>query len=1030
MLEFFKNLFGGKHEKDVKSILPIVAQINGFVEQLAPLSDDDLRAKTAEFRSRIKDATREIETEIAELQESLKQDLSFSEREGVYSKLDGLRKELDGEIEAALKELLPEAFAVVKEACRRLVGQSWEVAGTKIVWDMVPFDVQLIGGVVLHQGKISEMATGEGKTLVATLPTYLNALPGRGVHIVTVNDYLALRDSQWMGRVHEFLGLKVGCILQNMDSVQRRVQYAADITYGTNNEFGFDYLRDNMVTVAEEMVQRGHNYAIVDEVDSVLIDEARTPLIISGPVEVDDHKFNEMKPFVERLVNAQKSLVAKITGDAETLLAQGKKEEAGVLLLRAQRGLPKNKKLQKLFSEPANKTLAQKTEREYMQDQSARMHEIDDELYFGIDEKSHTIDLTEKGRETLAQTYPGRDKELFVIPDIATEFSLLEGDESLSPEAKQSRKDEINKLFAERSDRIHTILQLLKAYCLYEKDDEYVVQDGKVMIVDEFTGRLLSGRRYSEGLHQAIEAKEGVKVERDTQTLATVTLQNYFRLYKKLAGMTGTAETEAPEFFEIYKLDVVVIPTNKPMVRLDEDDQVFKTRREKYNAVIKEIEKMQELHRPVLVGTTSVDVSETISRMLKRQGIPHNVLNAKHHQREAEIIAHAGLPGAITIATNMAGRGTDIKLGPGVREAGGLHIVGTERHESRRIDRQLRGRAGRQGDPGSSLFYLSLEDDLMRLFGSERVARIMERMGLQEGEVIQHPMITRSVERAQKKVEENNFGIRKRLLEYDNVMNQQREVIYSRRRHALLGEHLRDDIFDMVRDVAQTLGKEYFASGDLEGLKTEVRSRFLADLDLTPEQFQSLGEDGVGDAVVKAAEEFYRRKEEKIGRELMGRLERMAMLQVIDTKWRDHLREMDDLKEGIHLRGYGQKDPLVEYKTEAFKMFMALMELIADEVITIVFKFFPERPEQIQVQRARRPVRAQDMVLTHEASTGAGFQANREPVAAGPGEHHGPSPRTPHQKQQPIRVEEKVGRNDPCPCGSGKKYKNCHGAGV
>ncbi len=1027
MLQFLKKLFGDKHERDIKAILPIVQQINEHYEQLASLTDEQLRAKTDEFRARIKEALRDLEEEKVSLQESLKQDLPFAERDALYTQLDELNKEIDQNIEETLNELLPEAYAVVKEACRRLVGQSWEVAGTKIVWEMVPFDVQLIGAVVLHQGKIAEMATGEGKTLVAVLPSYLNALPGRGVHIVTVNDYLALRDSQWMGRVHEFLGLKVGCILQHMDSAQRRAQYAADITYGTNNEFGFDYLRDNMVTNAEDMVQRGHNYAIVDEVDSVLIDEARTPLIISGPVEVDDHKFNEMKPYVERLVNAQKSLVAKILADAEALLEQGKKDEAGVLLLRAQRGLPKNKKLLKLFAEPANKTLAQKTEREYLQDQSARMHEIDDELYFSIDEKSHVIDLTEKGREFLAQSYPGRDKELFVIPDIATEFSMLEGDSSLTPEQKQLKKDEINKLFAERSDRIHTILQLLKAYCLYEKDDEYVVQDGKVMIVDEFTGRLLAGRRYSEGLHQAIEAKEGVKVERDTQTLATITLQNYFRLYKKLAGMTGTAETEAAEFFEIYKLDVVVIPTNRPMIRQDFDDQVYKTKREKFNAVMDEIEKMREQKRPVLVGTTSVEVSETISRMLKRKGIPHNVLNAKHHQREAEIIAHAGLPGAVTIATNMAGRGTDIKLGPGVKEAGGLHIVGTERHEARRIDRQLRGRAGRQGDPGSSRFYLSLEDDLMRLFGSERIARIMERMGLQEGEVIQHPMITRSVERAQKKVEENNFGIRKRLLEYDNVMNQQREVIYSRRRHALLGEHLRDDIFDMVRDVAKKLAQQYFQEGDVEGLQQEVRSRFLADLQITPERFQSLGEDGLAEEIARAAEEFYKRKEERISREMMGMLERMAMLQVIDSKWRDHLREMDDLKEGIHLRGYGQKDPLVEYKTEAFKMFMDLMDLISDEVINIVFKFFPERPEQLPVQRPRRPVRAQDMVLTHESALGAGFQANREPIPAGPAERHGAVPRGP-QKPQPIRVEQKIGRNDPCPCGSGKKYKNCHGA--
>jgi preprotein translocase subunit SecA len=1027
MWGMFRRLFGSKHERDLRILSPVVGQINAHFEKLQDLTDDELREKTALFRASISEATQETDAEIARLQESLKEDIPFEEREAIYARLDDLNKELDAKIQEKLNEILPEAFAVVKDTCRRLLGQSWDVAGTKIVWDMVPFDVQLIGGVALHQGKIAEMATGEGKTLVATLPMYLNALSGRGVHLVTVNDYLALRDSQWMGRIFEFHGLKVGCILQQMEPSQRRVQYAADITYGTNNEFGFDYLRDNMVVSAEDMVQRGHNYAIVDEVDSVLIDEARTPLIISGPVAVDDHKFNEMKPFVERLVNAQKSLVAKITADAETLLAQNNPEGAGVLLLRAQRGLPKNNKLLKLFADPANKTLVQKTERIYLQDQSARMHEIDDELYFAIDEKSHTIDLTEKGRESLAQIYPGHDKELFIIPDIATETSLVEGDESLSFDQKQQKKDDINKLFAERNDRIHTILQLLRAYALYEKDDEYVVsEDGKVMIVDEFTGRLLPGRRYSEGLHQAIEAKEGVKVERDTQTLATVTLQNYFRLYKKLAGMTGTAETEAAEFFDIYKLDVVVVPTNRPMVREDHDDHVYKTKREKYNAVIDEIEQSRAINRPVLVGTTSVDVSETISRMLKRKGVPHNVLNAKHHQREAEIVAHAGLPGAITIATNMAGRGTDIKLGPGVKEVGGLHIVGTERHEARRIDRQLRGRSGRQGDPGSSRFYLSLEDDLMRLFGSERIARIMERMGLKEGEVIQHPMITRSVERAQRKVEENNYGIRKRLLEYDDVMNQQREVIYSRRRHALLGEHLRDDILDMVREAAAKVSKRYYTEGDIEGLKNEVRTKFLADFNITPDEFQRIGEDGVADQIVKAAEEFYRRKEEKIGRDMMSMLERMAMLQVIDAKWRDHLREMDDLKEGIHLRGYGQKDPLVEYKTEAFGMFMELMDLIEDEAIDIVFKFFPETPEQLPTQRARRPVRAQEMVLTHESALGAGFQGNREAIPAGATEHAQAG--KPPQKQQPVRVGAKIGRNDPCPCGSGKKYKNCHGA--
>ncbi|HTP79843.1 MAG TPA: preprotein translocase subunit SecA [Bacteroidota bacterium] len=1023
MLQFFKKIIGSKNERDVKALLPFVKLINAEFEKLKDLSDEALRAKTDEFRSRIRAATKEVEDEIAASKEEAKQKSTYEEREALYAKVDELNKELDARIAVELDALLPEAFAVVKEGCRRLLGQTWEVAGNKVQWDMVPFDVQLMGGVVLHQGKIAEMATGEGKTLVATLPTYLNALTGRGVHIVTVNDYLALRDSQWMGRLHEFLGLRVGVILQSMDPHQRRTQYAADITYGTNNEFGFDYLRDNMVANADEMVQRPHNYTIVDEVDSVLIDEARTPLIISGPVESEEHKFDEMKPYVERLVRAQQNLVAQITAEAEQHLLEGRTEEAGVQILRAQRGLPKNNKLMKMLSDPANKTLMQKTEREYMQDQSARMHEIDDALYFSIDEKSHLIDLTDKGRESLAQLYPGHDKELFVIPDIGTELSMIEGDASLPAEEKQRKKDAANMLFAERNDRIHTILQLLKAYALYDKDVEYVVQDGKVMIVDEFTGRLLQGRRYSEGLHQAIEAKEGVKVERDTQTLATITLQNYFRMYKKIAGMTGTAETEAAEFFEIYKLDVVVVPTNKPMVRADHDDHVYKTKREKYNAVLNEIEQMREIKRPVLVGTTSVEVSETISRMLKRKGIPHNVLNAKQHQREAEVVAHAGLPGSVTISTNMAGRGTDIKLGPGVKDLGGLHIVGTERHEARRIDRQLRGRAGRQGDPGSSRFYLSLEDDLMRLFGSERIARIMERMGLQEGEVIQHPMITRSVERAQRKVEENNFGIRKRLLEYDNVMNQQREVIYLRRRHALLGERLRDDIGDMLRASAQKIVEAYFSEGDVEGLKNEVRAKFLVDLGLTADNFQSLGEQGVVEEVVRQAEEFYRRKEEQIGSELMSTLERMAMLQVIDTKWRDHLREMDDLKEGIHLRGYGQKDPLVEYKTEAFKMFMDLMDLVTDDVLGMVYKLYPERPEQLPAQRMRRPL---NVTLTHDSASGAGFAANREPIPGDKQTERGQAGQAP--KPQPVRVGAKVGRNDPCPCGSGKKYKNCHGA--
>lgn len=1020
MLKLFKKIFGDKHTKDIKRILPIVAQINKHYEEYQKLTDDELRAKTQEFKQRIKEATSEIETNISEIKEKLKSELTLEESEELYNELDEYEKELDETIENVLNQILPEAFAVVKETCRRLVGQTWEVTGHKIVWDMIPFDVQLIGGVVLHEGKIAEMATGEGKTLVATLPLYLNALPGRGVHLVTVNDYLALRDSQWMGKIFEFHGLTVGCIQANMDSQQRRKQYACDITYGTNNEFGFDYLRDNMVINPEDLVQRGHNYAIVDEVDSVLIDEARTPLIISGPVRGEDNKFNEMKPRVEKLITAQRNLINKITADAEQLLQDGKTEEAGVLLLRASRGLPKHKKLMKLLSDPSIKRLVQTTEMEYLRDQARRMHEIDDELYYAIDEKNHSINLTDKGRELLTSTT--KDKDFFVIPDVGTEISIIENDPNLSESEKIKKKDELNLLFAERSERIHIVNQLIRAYSLYERDEEYVVtEDGKVAIVDEFTGRLLPGRRYSDGLHQAIEAKEGVKVERDMQTLATITLQNYFRLYKKLAGMTGTAETEAAEFFDIYKLDVVVIPTNKPMIRIDYDDVVYRTIREKYNAVIEEIEQMRKIGRPVLVGTTSVDVSETLSRMLKRKGIPHNVLNAKHHQREAEIVANAGLAGNVTIATNMAGRGTDIKLGPGVREAGGLHIIGTERHEARRIDRQLRGRAGRQGDPGSSRFYLSLEDDLMRLFGSDRISSIMQRLGLKEGEVIQHPMITRSVERAQKKVEENNFAIRKRLLEYDNVMNQQREVIYARRRHALLGERLRDDIFLMLKDFVDQLVEKYYDEGDIDGMRNEIRTSILVDYKIEPERWELLGKSGVKEDVYKAAIDFYKRKEERIGTENMAMLEKMVTLQVIDEKWKDHLREMDDLKEGIHLRAYGQKDPLIEYKHESFRMFQELLNIITTETISLVFKLFPAQ-EAIPLRRVRQP-RQEEMQLTHQETVGLGLAASRSAVGSEQSAQAENLPR----KKQPIKVGEKIGRNDPCPCGSGKKYKHCHG---
>ncbi len=1010
---FFKKIFGSKHERDAKKLVPVVHEINAAFEKLRDLSDDELRQKTEAFRERIKEETAEYEKELSELREKLKGDVQGEERKRIYERLDELEEERDNHIADILDEILPEAYALVKEACKRLVGQTWEVTGHKIVWDMVPFNVQLMGAVILHQGKISEMATGEGKTLVAVMPLYLNALPGRGVHLVTVNDYLAKRDSEWMGKVFEFLGLTVGCIQSEMDTAQRRKMYECDITYGTNNEFGFDYLRDNMGVEAGDIVQREHYYAIVDEVDSVLIDEARTPLIISGPVGSTEHTFDDMRPRVEKLVNEQIRLINKYAADAEKLLSEGKEKEAGVLILRSYRGFPKNKRMAKLLNEPSNKRLMQETELEYLKDQGSRMHEIDDELYYAVDEKTHVIDLTEKGREFLASSQA--DKDMFVLPDIGTEVAAIENDKFLMPTQIQRRKEELYKLYAERSDRIHTVSQLLRAYTLYEKDVEYVVQDGKVLIVDEFTGRILQGRRYSEGLHQAIEAKESVKVERDTQTLATITLQNYFRLYKKLAGMTGTAETEAGEFYNIYKLDVVVVPTNRPVNRDDQDDVIYRTRREKYNAVINEIEEMKKESRPVLVGTTNVEVSETLSRMLKRRGVGHEVLNAKQHQREAEIVSRAGMPGAITIATNMAGRGTDIKLGPGVVEKGGLHIVGTERHEARRIDRQLRGRSGRQGDPGSTKFYLSLEDDLLRLFGSDRIARVMDRFGMKEGDVIQHPMITRSVERAQKKVEENNFAIRKRLLEYDNVMNQQREVVYDRRRHALVGERLKDEIFDMLRELLSEIVDNYYDDGDIAGLVDELRRTFLIDVNFDPDEFRRLGKDGVASRAYSAAVDFYNRKEQELGVEIMSRLERMATLQVIDERWKEHLREMDDLKEGINLRAYGQKDPLVEYKREAYDMFVGMLRNINREVLQIVFRAFPAIPEEIPQRHAAKMPRREQMQLQHDSAVGLGMQANREPAAQG------------QIKRKPIRVAEKVGRNDPCPCGSGKKYKNCHG---
>jgi preprotein translocase subunit SecA len=1030
MLKFLTKIFGTKHDKDIKRLMPIVDEINEIYGQLHDLTDDDLRAKTADLKARIKAHCAETEKALEDEQKKLDNlDLTFDEVQAIKDEIEALEKQLHEETEEILNEILPEAFAIVKETCRRHVGKEWQAAGATIQWNMIPYDVQLMGGIVLHEGKIAEMATGEGKTLVAVLPTFLNALTGRGVHIVTVNDYLAKRDCEWMKPIYEFHGLTVGVILSEMDSATRKQMYACDITFGTNNEFGFDYLRDNMATSKEEVVHRNFNYAIVDEVDSVLIDEARTPLIISGPVpHSDNSKFEEMKPKVERLVRAQQNLVGRLLAEAERYLNEKEKAakdwefQAGLALLRAKRGQPKNKKYLKLIGEPGNMRLMQMVENEFLKDNAKEMHKVDEELLFAIDERFHTIDLTEKGRNFL--TGESQNPDMFLLPDIGTELAKIQ-QEDLTEAEKQQKKDELYRLYSERSERIHNVSQLLKAYSLYERDDEYVVQDGKVLIVDEFTGRILAGRRYSDGLHQAIEAKEGVKIEGETQTMATITLQNYFRLYKKLAGMTGTAETEAAEFFEIYKLDVVVIPTNKPVAREDREDLVFKTKREKYNAVIAEIEKLREKGQPVLVGTTSVEVSETLSRMLKARKIPHNVLNAKQHAREAEIVAQAGQKGAVTIATNMAGRGTDIKLGEGVKELGGLFILGTERHESRRIDRQLRGRAGRQGDPGVSTFFISLEDDLMRLFGSERIAAVMDRFGHQEGEVIQHPIVTKSIERAQRKVEEQNFATRKRLLEYDNVMNQQREIIYARRRNALFKDRLRLELFDLLRDYADQLATKYYDNVEIDQLREQLLRELSVEISFTEQEWQQLGKDGVADKIYQTAAEFYKRKEEHLGSDMMGRIEKFATLSVIDEKWREHLRDIDDLKEGINLRAYGQKDPLLEYKQEAFKLFVDMLESIGTETLSLAFKLYPVvSPQRADVQLPKEPkskVRRERLVATHAEATSAYSVASAKQQA----QSDIATEEVP--KQMPIRVEKAPGRNDPCPCGSGKKYKHCHG---
>ena len=990
-----QRIFGSRKDRMVRRYRPIVTEINAAVEALAPLSDEEIQAKTPEFRARL-------------------------------------------EAGETVDDLLVEALAVFKEACRRLCGQSWEAAGQKLVWDMVPYDVQLVGSVALHEGRIAEMATGEGKTLVAVGPLYLNALGGRGAHLVTVNDYLALRDSQWMGGVFRWLGLTVGTIQQGQSSADRRRAYEADITYGTNNEFGFDYLRDNMAIRVDDRVQRPHHYAIVDEVDSVLVDEARTPLIISGPVESDTQRFEVLKTPVQRLFAKQRELVNGLMGEAEQGLkdvATGKEGDAarweiGRKLLLVQRGAPKNRRYMKMLAETGVKKLITDVESDFMRDKN--LHELDEDLYYTIDERRHNTDLTEKGRQFMAPKNP----EHFVLPDLADELTRIDSDDSLDEAARLEAREALHRSYDERAERLQNLSQLLKAYSLYEKDVNYVVQDGKVVIVDEFTGRMMVGRRFSDGLHQALEAKESVRVEKDNQTLATITLQNYFRMYEKLAGMTGTAETEEGEFNDIYDLEVVVIPTNRPVVRDDYEDQLFRTKREKFNAVIEEIEELHQEGRPVLVGTTSVETSELVSRMLRRKKIPHSVLNAKYHSQEAEIVAKAGLNGAVTIATNMAGRGTDIKLGTGVKDLGGLHIIGTERHEARRIDRQLRGRSGRQGDAGSSRFYLSLEDDLMRLFQSERMATIMDKLGVEEGEVIEHSFMTRAIERAQKRVEEQNFSIRKHLLEYDNVMNKQREIIYGRRLLSLEGKDLGEESRSLIQDSAAATvdeftvetGSDHADDWDFETLRREFARRLGVDIDFEAVAAEGNGPAELRDHAAKAVLDRYDQRERLAGPDIFRQFERFVSLTTIDQNWKDHLYALDRVREGIGLRAYGQKDPLLEYKKEAFGLFSELMDRLDLQTAERLMK----TEIHLEAPAPRRP----PIGVAHQPSPKAAAGAGPGPGPGGPAaavaarpEGKPRLPSLPPAGGRPAVNEafRNVGRNDPCPCGSGKKFKKCHG---
>lgn len=1087
VINIIGKIFGSKADRDLKQLTPYVDKILREYERIDKLDHDELRLETEKIRQIIRDHIEEDEKAKAALREQLEDvEIEVEKKEALATEVDKLTKKIDEKIEEILKDVLPAAFAVMKSTARRFKENktitvtatdfdrqlstnkdhveihgdnavwrnTWMAGGNMITWDMVHYDVQLIGGVVLHQGKIAEMATGEGKTLVATLPVFLNALAGKGVHIVTVNDYLSKRDSEWMGPLYEFHGLKVDCIDKHQpNSEERKKAYRADITFGTNNEFGFDYLRDNMAINSQDLVQRKHHYAIVDEVDSVLIDDARTPLIISGPVpRGEDQQFNEFRPIVEQLYQAQRTLVQQYLAEARNLISEGDEENGGKILLKAFKGLPKYTPLIKYLSEQGIKQLLQKTENFYMQDNNKQMHLITDDLYFVIEEQQKSVDLTEKGHDLIANKMS--DTKFFILPDMGSEISELEK-QNLSDQEKAAAKDALLSDYAVKSERVHTVNQLLKAYAMFEKDVEYIVVDNKIKIVDEQTGRVLEGRRYSDGLHQAIEAKEKVKVEAATQTFATITLQNYFRMYHKLAGMTGTAETEAGEFWSIYKLDVVVIPTNRPVIRIDGDDLIYRTKREKFNAVIDQITDLTKAGRPVLVGTTSVEISELLSRMLKMRGVKHNVLNAKQHAREAEIVAEAGRAGAVTIATNMAGRGTDIKLREGVREAGGLAIVGTERHDSRRVDRQLRGRAGRQGDPGSSTFFVSLEDDLMRLFGSGRIASIVDRMGMKEGEVLQHSMLSSSIERAQKKVEENNFGIRKRLLEYDDVMNSQREVIYTRRRNALYGERVDVDVANMMSDFAESFVQQ-MEGIDYEEFTHELIRQISIEPGIDEEIYRKQNTADLSQALAEQIQRVYGRRAETLvaqawpimkniyetqratyenvvvpvgdgkriyqvivnikkaydskGKELIRAINKTINLVMIDEYWKEHLRDMDDLKQSVQNATYEQKDPLLIYKFESFKLFSEMLEKIAREVLAFLLKaHIPLRQDQDKLDKAGNERRRTDLSNT---------QTSRSDLLTQSAE-----PRS----NAPVHVEKQVGRNDPCPCGSGKKYKHCHG---